>query len=184
MPSLPPSLAGIGTLPELLAFRLAQTPGAEAYRAFDEAAGRWVSATWAEAGERIAHWRRALGAMALPRQSRIAILLPNGLDAVCLDQAALALGLVPVPLHAIDNPGSIAYILSDCEAALLMTASLAQWRAIEGAGLALPAKAFRCCRWPACWRRGRACPIAPRRRRPTSWRPSSTPRAPPASPRA
>jgi len=139
MPSLPPSLADIGTLPELLAFRLAQTPGAEAYRAFDEAAGRWVGTSWAQAGEHIAHWRLALGAMALPRQSRIAILLPNGLDAVCLDQAALALGLVPVPLHAIDNPGSIAYILSDCEAALLMTASLAQWRAIEGAGLALPA---------------------------------------------
>ena len=131
--------ADIGTLPELLAFRLAQTPGGEAYRMFDEAAGRWAGTAWAEAGARIARWRCALAAMALPRQSRVAILLPNGLDAVCIDQAALALGLVPVPLHAIDNPGSIAYILSDCEASLLLATSPAQWQAIEGAGLALPA---------------------------------------------
>ena len=61
--------------------------------------------------------------MDLPRGARIAILLPNGLDAICMDQAALALACVPVPLHAIDNPGSIAYILNDSEAAMLVTAS-------------------------------------------------------------
>jgi long-chain acyl-CoA synthetase len=61
------------------------------------------------------------------------------LNAVCIDQAALSLSLMPVPLHAIDNPGSIAYILSDCEASVVMVSSLAQWRAIEGVGLALPA---------------------------------------------
>lgn len=132
-------LTVVRTLPELLAWRLAQTPGGAAYRTFDEAAGQWQTTRWAEAGGRIAQWARALAAMRLARQARIAILLPNGLDAVCIDQAALSLGLVPVPLHAIDNPGSIAYILSDCEASVLMVTSLAQWRAIEGVGLALPA---------------------------------------------
>ena len=91
---------------------MAQSPQGQAYREFDAATGRWTAACWAEAGERIAQWAQALAAQQLPRQARIAILLPNGLDAVCIDQAALALGLVPVPLHAIDNPGSIAYILS------------------------------------------------------------------------
>ncbi|MFZ3141006.1 AMP-binding protein, partial [Polaromonas sp.] len=132
-------LSAVRTLPELLAFRVAQSPQGEAYREFDAATGQWVSTRWAEAGGRSAQWARALAAMQLPRQARIAILLPNGLNAVCIDQAALSLGLVPVPLHAIDNPGSIAYILSDCEASMVMVSSLAQWRAIEGVGLALPA---------------------------------------------
>ena len=132
-------LCAVRTLPELLAFRLAQSPGGAAYREFHEAAGQWQTTRWAEAGARIAQWASALAAMRLERQARIAILLPNGLDAVCIDQAALSLSLVPVPLHAIDNPGSIAYILSDCEASVAMVSSLAQWRAIEGVGLALPA---------------------------------------------
>jgi len=132
-------LSAVSTLPELLAFRVAQSPQGEAYREFDHATGQWVSTRWAGASERIAHWGRALAALQLPRQARIAILLPNGLDAVCTDQAALSQALVPVPLHAIDNPGSIAYILSDCEASMVMVSSLAQWRAIESVGLALPA---------------------------------------------
>jgi len=44
-----------------------------------------------------------------------------------MDQAALALGFVPVPLHAIDNPESIAYILSDSGAALLLVESAQRW---------------------------------------------------------
>jgi long-chain acyl-CoA synthetase len=66
--------------------------------------------------------------MQLPAHASVAILLPNGLNAVSIDQAALSLGHVPVPLHAIDNAGSIAYILSDCEAAVLVVTSLSQWR--------------------------------------------------------
>ena len=132
-------LSDVRTLPELLAFRVAQTPQGEAYREFDADAGQWISTRWAGFSERITQWRQALAAMQLPPHASIAILLPNGLNAVSLDQAALAQGFVPVPLHAVDNPGSIAYILSDCQACMLMVSSLAQWRAIEGLGLALPA---------------------------------------------
>ena len=128
----------VRTLPELLAFRLARSPHGEAYRAFDAMTQQWKSTRWEEFGESIATWRNALLALQLPRQARIAILLPNGLNAVCIDQAALVLGLVPVPLHAIDNPGSIAYIVSDCEASMLMVSTLAQWRAIEGVGKEMP----------------------------------------------
>ena len=139
MTKIPMLLSAVRTLPELLAFRLAQSPDGAAYRTFDEATGQWQTTRWSEAGKRITQWSRALAAMQLARQARIAILLPNGLDAVCIDQAALSLSLVPVPMHAIDNPGSIAYILSDCEASVLLVTSLAQWHAIEGVGLALPA---------------------------------------------
>ena len=133
------NFSAVRTLPELLAYRVAKSPQGEAYREFDAKTGQWKSTTWAGIGERVAQWGQALAAMQLPRQASIAVLLPNGVNAVSLDQAAMAQSCVPVPLHAIDNPGSIAYILSDCQASMLMVASLAQWRAIENVGQALPA---------------------------------------------
>lgn len=132
------NFSAIRTLPELLAYRVAQTPQGEAYREFDSLTRQWKSTTWAGIGERVTQWGLALAAMQLPPQASIAVLLPNGVNAVSLDQAAMAQSCVPVPLHAIDNPGSIAYILSDCQASLLMVASLGQWRAIESVGQPLP----------------------------------------------
>ncbi len=131
-------LASVQTLPQLLAWRCARTPDGEAYRAFDPDSRSWVHLTWAQTRERVAHWSRALARLALPSGARVAILLPNGLDAMCMDQATLALGLVPVPMHAIDNPGSIAYILADSEASLLVVDGLAQWHGVAAVGMALP----------------------------------------------
>ncbi|MCW7541184.1 long-chain fatty acid--CoA ligase [Aquabacterium sp. A7-Y] len=128
----------VRTLPELFQWRVAASPRAEAYREFDPEAGEWVSASWQQIGDQVARWTAALARFALPRGARIAILLPNGMRAVCIDQAALALGCVPVPLHALDNPASIAYILSDSGASVLVAATEAQWRAIDAVGVALP----------------------------------------------
>lgn len=135
----PTQLASIRTLPQLLAWRIAATPDAEAYREFDAGQGVWRSCSWAEAGQRIARWTAALAVQKLPPGARVAILLPNGLDAVCMDQAVLALGCVPVPMHDLDNPGSIAYILADSDAACLIVNQPAQWAAIHGTGIQLPA---------------------------------------------
>lgn len=126
------------TLPELFQWRVAATPQAEAYREFSPAAGEWKSLSWQQIGEQVARWTAALARLALPHGARIAILLPNGVNAVCIDQAALALGFVPVPLHALDNPASIAYILGDSEASLLVAATLEQWRAIDAVAATLP----------------------------------------------
>ena len=132
-------VASIATLAELFAWRVALTPQAEAYRQGAPAGDRWKSFSWRDAGDRVARFTAALAAGALPRGARVAILLPNGLDAVCVDQATLALACVPVPMHAIDNPASIAYILADSDAAVLVAATSAQWRAIVATGVALPA---------------------------------------------
>lgn len=136
---IPSDIAGVHTLPQLLAYRAALTPQSEAYRAFDYTTQDWVSLTWAETTQRVQQWTRALAALQLPRGARIAILLPNGLYAMCADQAALATGCVPVPLHAIDNPGSIAYILADCEASMLIVGQAAQWEKIRAVGTPFPA---------------------------------------------
>jgi len=62
--------------------------------------------------------------------ARIAILVPNSFEHVCIDQAALASGFVPVPLHVIDNPDSLAYVIADCGASVLVVDSAAHWWAL------------------------------------------------------
>src|SRR5262245_57277352 len=126
-------LERVETLPALLQWRIAVTPHLEAYRSFDRRAGRWVSLTWQEFGQLVAHWSRALEAEQLAHGDRIAILVPNGIEHVAMDQAALSRGLVPVPLHAIDNPDSIVYILEDSGAKVLLVESLDRWRKIAAA---------------------------------------------------
>ncbi|BEU96665.1 long-chain fatty acid--CoA ligase [Acidovorax sp. DW039] len=139
MTTPPPDLASVQTLPQLLAYRVASTPEGEAYRAFDPATHAWQSLSWRDAAQRIGRWAQALAAMQLPHGARIAILLPNGLNALCADQATLATGCVPVPLHAIDNPGSIAYILADCEASMLILGQREQWEKVRATGVEFPA---------------------------------------------
>ena len=132
------TIAQVQTLPELLAMRVRCTPSAEAYREFDEGTNAWKSLSWAETAERVALWSRALCASNLPVGARVAILLPNGFDAMTIDQACLRCGYVPVPLHAIDNAGSIAYILADSGASLLVVADTKAWQKICATGQDLP----------------------------------------------
>ncbi|MDW5441896.1 AMP-dependent synthetase/ligase [Polaromonas sp. SM01] len=136
-----PAIATINdvqTLPQLLAFRARLSPQGEAYRSFDNSSGQWLSLNWADTLARVTRWSRALAASGLPNAARVAILLPNGLEAMSMDQAALATGCVPVPLHAIDNPGSIAYIVADCEASLLILDHAALWEKICAVGQPFP----------------------------------------------
>jgi long-chain acyl-CoA synthetase len=133
--------ADVLTLAELFAWRAGATPAATAYRQFDRAAGAWADFSWSDVGARTRRFEAALAA-AVPRGARVASLLPNGVDAVCVDQAALARACVPVPMHALDNPASIAWILSDSGAAVLFVATRAQWAAIAGVGEALPELRF------------------------------------------
>ena len=130
----PRTLAEVRTLPQLLRWRVGLTPGGEAYRHFDASAGRWVSYSWQQIDAEIGRWRRALAAEGFAAGERVAILMPNGVAHVAMDQAALSRGLVPVPMHAVDNPDSIAYIIGDSGASLLFVDSFARWQAIVATG--------------------------------------------------
>ena len=138
-PITPTDLAHVHTLAELLTWRAAVTPDAEAYRQYDAQAGSWMSWTWGETRRQVTRWRTALLASGLSQGARVGILVPNSLDHVCMDLAALSLGMVPVPMHAVDNPQSVAYILGDSDAELLLVDTTSRWQSIAGAGLALPA---------------------------------------------
>jgi long-chain acyl-CoA synthetase len=128
------TLAQVRTLPELLRWRARATPDTEAYRHFDPAAGHWISHSWHEIDLELDRWRRALAVQGFAVGERVAILMPNGIEHIAMDQAALSRGLVPVPMHAIDNPESIVYILKDSAASLLLVDTIDRWRILASAG--------------------------------------------------
>ena len=151
--------ADVRTLPELFAWRVKQSPRAAAYLVFDATTANWLPISWESIGSRVERMAQAMETLNLARGARIAILLPNGLEAVSIDLSALAIACVPVPLHALDNPASIAYILADSDASVLVAQTEAQWLAIAASGVALPslhhvfiaegaAAAPRAARWP------------------------------------
>jgi long-chain acyl-CoA synthetase len=118
------------TLCDLFQARARLTPSREAYRQFEAATQTWVSYSWADMEARVLRWRAALTSQALPSGARIGVLVPNSVEHVCMDQAALASGFVPVPLHVIDNPESLAYVIADSGASLLLVESLERWRGL------------------------------------------------------
>lgn len=126
-------LEGLHTLPELLRQTAHKTPRAEALREFDRVQKVWKSLTYAELVERIEVWRRAYAATGLEKGDRVAILMPSGVEHVCADQGALANGLVPVPLHAIDTAGASSFVIRDSGAKVLVTNQTSRWKQIETA---------------------------------------------------
>lgn len=127
-------LENLTTLPQLLVNSVERYGEREALRQFDKETKSWHSLSYAQLMVRVMEWRRAYAAMNLERGTRIGILMPNSIDHACADQAALANGLVPVPLHAIDTPGASAFILSDSRAQVLVTNKLTRWKQIKAAG--------------------------------------------------
>ena len=60
--------------------------------------------------------------LAVAPGERLALQLRNSPEWVVVEQAALGLGLVVVPLYLDDRPDSVAYILRDCGARILVLA--------------------------------------------------------------
>lgn len=126
------------TLCEFVPLRARQIPQSVALRQYDRKEKAWKDVTYASLDKQITAWRRALEALHLERGARVAILLNNSVDAVLADQAVLANGLIPVPLHAIDTPGSSAFILIDSQSSALITNKADRWGLIEKTNVPMP----------------------------------------------
>jgi long-chain acyl-CoA synthetase len=116
------------TLWELFRERMRRSPDAEAYRHYDPAQDRWVEHSWATVAERVNWFRAAFATADMTAGDRVAILLPNGIDWVCLDLAAQGSGLIVVGLYPHDTAASNAHILRHC-GALVITRRLSNSRA-------------------------------------------------------
>lgn len=110
---------------DLFLGRVHATPQAPAYRQFVNEA--WVDVTWAEVAREVARFRAALARENLKPGERVALCLRNRIEWVCFDQAALALGLITVPLYFDDRPDNMAYCLNDAGCKLLLLENAAAW---------------------------------------------------------
>ena len=114
---------------DLLLERVRATPDAPAYRQFD--GKRWNDLSWAQVGQEVARWRAAFTREGLKPGDRVALCLHNRVEWVLFDQAALALGLVTVPLYFDDRPDNMAWCLNDSGARLLLIEDAKQWPALR-----------------------------------------------------
>ncbi|WP_421620933.1 AMP-dependent synthetase/ligase [Alkalilimnicola ehrlichii] len=123
-----------GTLHRLFLERVRRSPDAPAYRQYDYAHQSWRTYTWRETAEAVRRWQATLAREGLQRGDTVAVMLPNGWPWVLFDQAALALGLVVVPLYTSDRPDNVAYILEDSGARVLILEQAETWQAIQRGG--------------------------------------------------
>lgn len=126
------------TLPGLFNERVRRTPESVAYRQFGHDARRWCDHTWQSVQQGAAQLQLAMEREGLTAGDRVAILLPNGVDWVAFDMAALGLGLVVVPLYAHDSVANVSYILGHSGARLLLVDTEARWRLLAQRGDAFP----------------------------------------------
>ena len=119
------------TLHGLFLERVKRTPQAIAYRYFDANQNEWLSLTWAQVRDQVARWQAALLREGLVAGDRVGIMLRNCPQWVMLDQAALSLGLVVVPLYTVDRPDSVAYIINDAGVKMLLFESAEQWQELR-----------------------------------------------------
>lgn len=119
------------TLAGLFRERVRRSPDAPAYRYFDETSLAWQSVRWADIARQVARWQVALQSEGLKRGDRVAVMLQNGREWVCFEQAALGLGLVVVPLYVNDRAENAAYILHDSGAKLLLIGGPEHWQTLS-----------------------------------------------------
>ena len=117
------------TLDGLFSERVRRSPEAVAYTEYDASTGTWRDYTWAQMDRLVGRWQAALQREPLQPGDRVAVMLRNSTAWVALDQAAMGLGLVLVPLYTQDRPDNVAYIIGNCRAKLLLFEKPEQWGA-------------------------------------------------------
>lgn len=118
------------TLWGLFRERVRRSPDAIAYRNYNSTEGRWCEHTWRMISERVDRYRAALAQESIRAGDRVAVLLPNGIEWVCLDVAAHGSGLVVVGLYPHDTAASNAYILGHSDARLVLLDTEARWKSL------------------------------------------------------
>lgn len=115
---IPPQTAS--TLHGLFRLRTEMQPDSIAYRWFDKNQQNWTSMTWGECARQVGRRQAAMSKEGLIAGDKLGIMLPNGIEWVLFEQAALGLGLIVVPLYTNDRADNVAYILQDAGIKILV----------------------------------------------------------------
>jgi len=116
--AIPPAEAK--TLAGLFYQRCQTNPDKIAYTHYAQQQQNWHSYTWHESLTEVGKWQQLLQGFSLQKGDRIAIMLNNCPEWVFMEQAALALGLIVVPMYTNDRAENVAYILQDAEVKILL----------------------------------------------------------------
>jgi long-chain acyl-CoA synthetase len=127
--------AQAGTIPGLFFRRAEGDPDRVAFSEFRDAG--WTDFTWREIARRVGRFRAALDGAGIRPGDRVAIMLRNSPDWVAFDIAAMANGLITVPLYLHDSPENACAILASSGARLCFAESNEVW-------MSLAAHAARC----------------------------------------
>jgi long-chain acyl-CoA synthetase len=98
----------------------------------------WRDVAVAEMAGMIGRWQAAFRNLGFVAGDRVAVCLRNGVNWVALDQAALGLGIVVVPLYVEDNPENAAWCVCNAEAKLLVVESTRMAAAFAATSVQLP----------------------------------------------
>ncbi len=118
------------TLPGLFKQRIINSPTANAYGYHDEQLG-WCDLSWQDVEHQAAKIQQALKQENLHSGDRIAIMLRNCPEWITFDMAAMACGLVSVPLYTNDRAENVAYVVKDAGVKILLLQNQRQWRELE-----------------------------------------------------
>lgn len=119
------------TLDGLLRERVRRTPNSLAYRSFNTAQSEWLDFTWTEFSAQVDRWRAVLASNKLDKGERVAIMMPNCVEWITFELAAIGLGLVVVPVYNNDRAENVAYILRDTSTRMLFIAGSEQWDKLQ-----------------------------------------------------
>ncbi|HYW05088.1 MAG TPA: long-chain fatty acid--CoA ligase [Gammaproteobacteria bacterium] len=120
-----------GTLGGLFRQRVKRTPDNVAHHYFDPDSGEWRQITWRKLAEYVARFQAAMEGEELKPGDRVGIMLSSSPEWVAVDQAALGLGLVTVPLYLDDNAGNTAYMLEHSGARLAFVRTGSDWTSLH-----------------------------------------------------
>lgn len=122
-------LAPTSNLSDMFYNRVQETPDRPAFRQFDGT--NWITLTWKDTARNVARWQAGLKRDGLQKGDRIAMCMRNRVEWVQIDQAAIGLGLVTVPLYFDDRPENMAFCMNDAGVRFLMLEDGAQWTALK-----------------------------------------------------
>jgi len=118
------------TLPGLLQQRVKLSAEEIAYGFHSDEHG-WCDLSWKDVAEQVANIQQAINQEKLETGDRVAIMLRNCPEWVTFDIAAMACGLVIVPLYTNDRPENVAYVIEDAGVKLLLLQNQRQWRELS-----------------------------------------------------
>lgn len=118
------------TLPGLLQERIRRSANKTAYAYHDIDSG-WVDLTWKNIAARVGLIQQAIKKERLAKGDRVAIMLRNCPEWVMFDIAAMACGLVTVPLYTNDRANNVAYVIKDAGVKILLIQNQRQWRELS-----------------------------------------------------